>query len=337
MLTEGPDGGRQRRGGRAAAGIIGAMHLLIPFAAPLSEAGRAALAGLALPRLQTLLGRLVASGCDEADEWCLSPPHERALARALGWQGGAGQLPWAARQAATDGVDVGAEGEGLAWGLVTPVHWHLGTDQVSLLDPAQLLLDETTSRELLEAVRPLFNDEGYLLRWGAPLRWYAAHESFAALPCASLDRVIGRNVDGWLGSDPAARRLRRLQSEWQMLLYTHPLNAAREARGLLPVNSFWLSGCGVRQPETGAPPQVDERLRAPALADDWAAWSKAWQTLDEGPLAALLARAERGEAVQLTLCGERSAATWATSTHGWLQRLRARWSAPSPRQILEPL
>lgn len=312
------------------------MHLLIPFAAPLSEAGRQALATLSLPRLQALLARMTEVERDEGDEWCLSPPHERALARALGLQGGAGLLPWAARQAAADGVDVGE----LAWGLLTPVHWHLGTDQVSLLDPARLMLDEATSRALFESVLPLFTGEGFVLRWGAPQRWYAAHESLASLATASLDRVIGRNVDAWLGSDPAARRIRRLQSEVQMVLYTHPLNAARESRGLLPVNSFWLSGCGALQPAPGEPPLVDERLRGPALNDDWAAWARAWETLDEGPLTELLAMAEQGRPLRLTLCGERSGVGFETSlpsTRGWAQRLRSLWSPPRPQDILEPL
>ena len=309
------------------------MHLLIPFAAPLSDAGRQALASLSLPRLQALLARLAEAERDEGDEWCLSPPHERALARALGLQGGAGLLPWAARQALADGVDVGE----LAWGLLTPVHWHLGTDQVSLLDPAQLMLDEPTSRALFEAVQPLFIGDGFLLRWGTPQRWYAAHESLAALPTASLDRVIGRNVDAWLGSDPAARRMRRLQSEVQMVLHTHPLNAEREARGLLPVNSFWLSGCGVMQRSDAEPPQVDDRLRGPALGDDWAAWVKAWQTLDEGPLAEWLERAQQGQPVRLTLCGERSVVAFETAPRGWTRRLRSLWSAPRVQDILEPL
>ena len=42
------------------------------------------------------------------------------------------------RAARADGIDVGD----LAWGLLTPVHWHLGTEQVSLVDPAALALDE---------------------------------------------------------------------------------------------------------------------------------------------------------------------------------------------------
>lgn len=299
------------------------MHLLIPFAAPLSEAGRQAAEGMRLPRLQGLMGRLQESGRDPADEWSLSPPHERALARELGLAGASGLLPWAALQAQADGVEVAD----LAWGLITPTHWHLGTEQVSLLDPAQLALDETTSRALFQAVLPLFTGDGYLLHWGSPLRWYAAHESLAELATASLDRVIGRNVDAWLGSDPAARRIRRLQSEVQMLLHTHPLNEVRAAKGLLPVNSFWISGCGVAQPATGPAPIVDERLRGPALAEDWAAWVKAWEALDEGPVAAMLAAVQRGTAVQLTLCGERAAATWSNAAPGIWRRVHA-WLRP---------
>lgn len=315
------------------------MPLLIPFAAPLSEAGRAALATLALPRLQRLLGLCTEVLRDEGDEWSWSPPHERALARALGWAGPAGRLPWAAQAAAADAV-AAAEGLGagdIAWGLVTPAHWHLGTDQVSLLDPSQLMLAEDDSRALFEAVAPLFTGDGWLAAWGAPLRWYVAHESLAELACASPDRVIGRNVDAWLGSDPAARQVRRLQAEAQMLLHTHPVNAARESRGLLAVNSFWLSGCGVAQPVTGTPPVVDERLRPPALHDDWAAWTRAWQTLDEGPLAELLARAQRGEPVALTLAGERSAVTLANAEGGWLQRWRRRLASPSAIELLRGL
>lgn len=309
------------------------MHLLVPHAAPLSEAGRAAAATLALPRLRELLARWAVVQRDEADEWSLSPPHERALALALGWQGGAGQLPFAARAARADGI----EPYDLAWGLMTPAHWHLGTEQVSLVDPARLLLDDAGSRELFAAVLPLLLSDGYALHYGAPLRWYLAHESLDGLATASLDRVIGRNVDRWLGSDPAARRLRRLQAEVQMLLHGHPLNAAREAQGLLPVNSFWLSGCGPAQPEVAPAPHVDERLRAPALAEDWAAWCKAWDTLDEGPLAQLCECARRGHPASLTLCGERAWVRLEAAPGGLWRRARALLRAPSPSALLETL
>ena len=94
-------------------------------------------------------------------------------------------LPFALAAA---GVDTGD----LAWGLLTPAHWHLGSDQVTLLDPEQLALDEAASREAFEAVAPLFTSEGFVARWGAPYRWYVAHESLGALRTASLDRVVAR-------------------------------------------------------------------------------------------------------------------------------------------------
>jgi len=300
------------------------MHLVIPFAAPLPDAGRAALRQLALPGLRALLaGRKPVR--DEGDEYSLSTPAERALARAFGWAGADGCLPFAARAAAADALDLGD----LAWGLLTPVHWHLGTEQVSLTDPAALLLDEAESRAFYEAVAPLFTSEGFLIHWGAPLRWYLAHESLADLPTASLDRVIGRNVDRWLPDAPQARLLRRLQNEVQMLLYTHPLNAAREVRGQPTINSFWLSGCGPAQPCAGAAPAVDERLRAPALAEDWPGWAKAWQQID----AELAARPPTA----LTLCGERSSLSWALPPRSLLGRLISSVGRPELAPLLESL
>jgi hypothetical protein len=308
------------------------MHLVIPFAAPLAETGRAALATLELPRLRALLAGSPPGLRDEGDEFSLSAPHERALARALGIAGADGALPWAARQARLDGIDTGD----LAWGLVTPVHLHVGTEQVSLIDPGALMLGEDESREVFEAVRELFTSEGFVMLWAAPLRWYVAHESLADLATASLDRVIGRNVDRWLPGAREARLVRRLQNEVQMLLYTHPLNAAREARGLLPVNSFWLSGCGVAQPDAAGAVRVDDRLRGPALGEDWAGWARAWETLDEGPLAELQDQLRAGESVLLTLCGERSSETF-TPAGGLLARIGALWRRPAVAPRLETL
>ncbi|WP_374369951.1 hypothetical protein [Piscinibacter sp.] len=309
------------------------MHLLVPFASALSEAGRHTIRDLNLPNLERLLGRLQPAERHGSDEYSLTPPHEASLAAARGWQGGAGALPFAAHAAHADGIEV----LDLAWGQLTPVHWHVGRDEILLTDPESLQLEEAESRALLEAVRDLFESEGFALAWGAPLRWYAAHESFAELPTASLDRVVGRNVDRWLPAGREARLLRRLQNEVQMLLYAHPINEAREARGALAVNSFWLSGCGRWQESLAEPVQIDERLRAPLLGEDWAAWAEAWRALDAGPLAALAAAAERGEPVTLTLAGERFAQRFENASGSWWARLRRRVSHPSAADVLEAL
>lgn len=368
----------------------GAEAVIVPFAGVLSEAGQEALRALHLPRLQALMAACPApvgpahaglpagagAAPDTAPELTLSPPHERALAAALGLPAGDGQVPWAGLLAQAAGWPA----HDRAWGRLTLAHWQLGTEQISMLDPAALRLDATTSDALLEAVRPLFVDDAagdgaapggvgtVELRAFAPGCWLLAQPALEGLACASLDRVVGRNVDLWLGSDPRARWLRRLQNEVQMLLHRHPVNEAREARGELPVNSFWLDGCGrlpaplqaavVGVAATGGPQDVapgddppdvapggdvqrtvtvDDRLRGPALAEDWHAWSRAFGRLDDTLFARCLARVEAGAAVELTLCGERHALTLRPGRPGWWQRLRALGRRADPLALLQSL
>ena len=307
-----------------------AVHYIIPFAHASTEQCAQALRTLELPRLRALAARWALVGADDGDDFSLSPPHERALASAYGWTGAAGALPFAAWSARRDGIDTGD----LAWGLLTPAHWHVGRDHITLLDPDSLALNEQESRGLLDAVRELFESEGFLVAFGATQRWYVAHESLTHLPCASIDRVIGRNVDIWLPSGPQARLIRRLQSEVQMLLYRTPLNDERLTRGQLEVNSFWLSGCGHYQACSDAEVHVLDSLRAPALQQDWKAWAQAWQSLDAGPLAGLASRSN----VTLTLCGERGSVSLAQGDspawRRWTSSLLQRWRSPSPEMLL---
>lgn len=305
--------------------------LIVPFAGALSDAGRQALHDLPLPNLERLLGKLTPTERMEGDEFTLSPPHERALAQALGWNANDGCLPLAAKLAGEAALSAPADA---AWGLMTPVNLHVGTEQVSMTDPAALKLDDAASRELQDIVRPLFESEGFALHWHAPLQWLATHASFDGLPTASIDRVIGRNIDPWLTEQRAVRLLRRIQNEVQMLMYTHPVNDRREAAGLPTVNSFWLSGTGRAQPASADEPTIDSRLRTPALNEDWVAWREAWTALDAGPIAALLREARP---VRLVLCGERHAQSFETRPQGLWQRISGAWRQPSASALLETL
>ena len=119
----------------------------------------------------------------------------------------------------------------------------------------------TQRAPLLAAMEPYFAEDGITLTYQAPLRWLARGELFRTLPTASLDRVIGQTIDRWMPAGDAGRSLRRLQQEMQMLLYTLPLNDARQRGGLLPVNSFWASGSGA-----SAVAETQRRSRPPACA-----------------------------------------------------------------------
>ncbi len=287
----------------------GARHLLIPFAGRGTPGCRAALATLKLPNLERLLSRLQLVEDDTQEESTLSPPHERALAAALGLSAPDGCIPWAAWQARE--LDLREAVPGKPWALLTLCHWQVGIDDAALGDPALLDVTKKESAALLDAVRPFSTEDGIALHVTAqPGRWLAQGAIFEDVPTASIDRAIGHPVSEWSPLTEATRPLRRLQNEMQMLLYTHPINDARAELRAPAINSFWASGTG-SLPAQAAPamaaPQVDERLRATALRDDGQAWAQAWQALDAQVLPGLLAEAERGARLRLTLCGDRSA------------------------------
>ena len=328
-----------------------AMHLLIPFAHCRSEGCAVALRTLELPNLQKLLARLKADPAQQSDPLSLSPPHERALAQALGLPVADGLIPWAALQArqclAADG----------AWGFITPCHWHIGSKLVVMNGSALNDLQEQESRTLLAAMEPYFAEDGITLHYLAPTRWLAQSGLFDGLATASLDRASGHDVSDWLPTDSRAGKLRRLQSEMQMLLYNHPVNESRSERGLPVVNSFWLSGTGALapalSPAAGAAPQVADSLREAALNEDWSAWAQAWEQLDTTECAALLQALQRGQAVQLTLCGERATQSfvsglslrakrgnplsWIAAACGLAMTGPLNFKRPSVTRFLEPL
>ena len=300
------------------------QHLLIPFASASAPECQTVLNSLNLPNLGALLAELAPATTDSGDEHSLSLPHERALAQIRGLvkaDGSAcddGQIPWAAAGSAEPATPQ-------AW--FSPCHFQIGTDHVSLLPGEQIGLTDEDARGLFDAFKPYCAEDGITLRFESATLWHASGEPLRGIACASPDRVSGRPVDSWMPQSPAnpagSQLLKRLQSEAQMLFYTHPVHDARTARGLLPVNGFWISGAGAL--EAPAPlrpaPTVPNTLRQAALRADWTAWQQAWAQLDATEIKTLLDAARRAEPVTLTLCGERCAQTWVNAPHGAGARL----------------
>ncbi len=289
-------------------------HLIIAFASNLSEAGSAALQSLQLPHLEKLLRRLSPLPLQVGDEFSLSPPHERALAQALGLPVNDGLIPWAALQA-SQRAELAPMGG--AWAFITLCHWQVNIHHVAMSHLPLPDLGAPESDALLAAMQPYFEEDGIRLHPDQPGRWLAQGEVFADIASASTDRVVGRNLEAWMPRSKQAAPLRRLQNEMQMLLYTHAVNDARSARGVVPVNSFWLSGTGALPPRQAMPsasqhPTVIDTLRDAAVTDNWPAWTQAWQELDAHQIKSMLLAEARGESVQLTLCSERSSQSWQT-------------------------
>ncbi len=316
--------------------------VLIPFSLwTLHGPEASVLAKAELPHLRTWLAQAkrVDVQVDAVQEpllATLSPPHERAWALAAGWPAQDGCLPWAARAAAERGLLTSDARDG--WAFINLCNWHVSNGQVTLGDPAYLHIDEATDAKLFQAMQSFFAEDGIALHPYKPGQWLAQSPLLTDLPTASLDRVIGRNIDPWLvGShvaadalSPAAKLLRRLQNEMQMLLYTHPVN---EGRGLT-INSFWVHGTGALSPTTRAEPEVIHTLRESALQQDLMGWLEAWQHVDAHVIAPMLARVAAGESQRLVLCGEHEFHVYDSAAPSIWQRLLTRFAPTSLDTVL---
>ena len=280
-------------------------HLLIPDATPVLPDGAPLPPLPALPHLDALLKRLRVDDTVTCEGDAPDTPFERVLARAQGLPGAPGHVPWAAFDTCTLNTPC-------AW--LRPCHWQLGLDHATLLPPDQLALTDAESRALLAAVQPLLHDDGLALRYVGPGAWLAQGELLRDLRTWSMARAaqqpLTRHVLAQSATPGHGAQLDRLQNELQMLLYTHPVNDAREQARQLPVNAIWIEGAGALDHAIAPRPglRVDQRL-APAATPDLAAWQAAWQAIDADSVAQLQRPCEAGQDVRLTLCGPHRAIT----------------------------
>jgi len=149
-----------------------------------------------------------------------------------------------------DGGDPGSA----TWACVQPVHVRIAHDHLVLIDPASLELSDEEAAALLAIARPLIEELGVRIEAPKPQRWYLSGNGFGTLAGASPLRASGRNIEIWLPheahSGERSRAWMKLQNEVQMAWFEHPVNEAREARGLPAVNSIWFHAQGALQPVT---------------------------------------------------------------------------------------
>ncbi|MDO5289817.1 MAG: phosphoglycerate mutase [Pseudomonadota bacterium] len=289
-------------------------HLLIAHAQPLPGQPTPPLPDL--PHLNALFKQLRPRQRLEPDDDSPATAHELATAAACGLPGAPHAIPWAAWATATTGTPC-------AW--LSPVHLQLGLDHVLLIPPDALPLHEADSRALLAACAPLLAEDGLHVQHHTPGCWLATGAPLAQLRTRSPQRAASQRLTRAQlvqADDPARQRqLTRLMSELEMLLASHPVNTAREAAGLLPLNALWLHGAGqldALPPDTGV--AQAQHLGQGAALHDSAVRAAAWQAIDTELAAPLLATLHSGQPVCLTLSSPRRAITW-QATPGWRQKI----------------
>jgi hypothetical protein len=171
--------------------------------------------------------------------------------------------------------------------IATPVYLNAGLTRVHLDHRGLLHLARAESAALASAFTRSFGGTGLAL---APLDsgdFLLETAGIAACATPEPARCAGGAVSEVLPRTPEAAPLRRLASEIEMWLHAEPLNAARAARGELPVSALWLWGAAGRRPPAGsragadAPPLPEAFGRDAWLRGLWRLGGSACRPLPE--------------------------------------------------------
>ncbi|MDB5775872.1 MAG: signal peptide protein [Herbaspirillum sp.] len=223
---------------------MNALDILLPFGFPPPDTARDLIRECRTPALATLLSRGAGdAGTRAVDPFARALAHENWLAQRFGLaaaNSGAGDSSPPLAHAAMRALGLpAADGH---WFILHPTHTHVARDHLVLIDMRQLALDDGDARTLFEAAASLCDEIGKTLLYGNAGTWFIRADDWPALRTATPDAASGRNIDIWMPQGEGDRAWRKLQNEIQMHWFTLPLNEAREARGLKPVNSLWLWG-----------------------------------------------------------------------------------------------
>lgn len=294
------------------------LHFLLPdFLPPLRKIGADLLQGLELPAL----GKLAARGSLSREP---TQYMENWLLGRFGLPAGA-PAPYCL-------LAEGVEPRRDYWLHADPVH--LGLQRTGLTVSDLFELDGDEADALVASLNAHFVADGLEFFAPHPRRWYG--KSARPIPPA---RSLAEARGGPAEHNPFpgdGGHWQRTLSEIQMLLHAHPVNAARQERGALPVNSLWLWGGGTLEtpsarpfaavladdplarglhlaaggepqplsgtlPAGGATLVVEESLRLPAAYGDFAAWRDALWGMEARWFAPLLHALERSEIAALAL------------------------------------
>ncbi|WP_202414429.1 hypothetical protein [Duganella flavida] len=338
------------------------ISLVLPFALPPSELGNDLIRALNMPALASLLTRHSGLQYKTFDNDSCALPHESWLAHALGLASAPDRPDTAAplATAVMRGCGLQAEAAEGHWFMLQPAHVHISRTHMLLSDLRGLQLSEAESRSLYELARPYCEEIGKPLLHGAPGLWFLRANDWSGLRTATPDATVTQSMSDWLPEGEHAREFRKLQNEIQMLWHEHPVNEARQASGLQPVNSCWLwGGAGPAAPTSqlaiaggtewmqalAAQPATVEQLIAqpgaamlgdliaPAQVGDWSDWLARMQRLELQWFTPLLAALKAGRIPRVKLVlSHRSGWTTVSSSASAQRKF---WRKPTLNPLLK--
>ncbi|HUQ76417.1 MAG TPA: hypothetical protein VM183_16970 [Burkholderiales bacterium] len=187
-----------------------------------------------LPALELLLarGRCTGAASQHLEAW---------LRDAFG--AGERTLPAGAITLLATGADPGAD----CWSRADPVDLRLMRDRVILVPGAALHIQTEEAQALCESLNQHFAGR-MEVRVVDAQRWVARFAQEVEIEADAPLQLAGRDVALARAAGAGASFSHQVMNEAQMVLHSHAVNTAREARGEPSINSVWLWGAG-RKPK----------------------------------------------------------------------------------------
>ena len=130
------------------------------------------------------------------------------------------------------------------WLYAAPVHLVLQRDTFSLAAPVPLVLEAGEVDALTAALNQHFSSDGLMFFWHEN-KWFLSLQTNPKINTNAPQAAINKDISAYLPTGEGATKWASFSNEIQMLLFEHPVNIAREAKGLPAINSIWCYGGGM--------------------------------------------------------------------------------------------
>jgi hypothetical protein len=175
----------------------------------------------------------------------------------------------------------------------------------SLIHPDALEISQAESDALFDAVSDLWAGTGISALSLNQTHWRIWLPVSPVLNSISPRAIAGMALADWWSQHESLRGWRKLLNEIQMVWHEHPINLARTARGLPPINSLWLYG-GAKgwKPSSSESVVLFSDLAKSHQQSDWGTWINTLPALasfiDAQPIDVSLTLLGQQHGIQLT-------------------------------------
>lgn len=160
--------------------------------------------------------------------------------------------------------------------LLELAHIALGASNASLLTADDLVISESESLALFESAQVVFSESPFKLLQHDTHRWLIEVPPDMVLPSLSPNVIASGTLNNWWPQDAQSRLLRKLLNALQVEWHEHPVNQARQQKGMSLINGAWVFGGAtpsqLQAAPVSEPPRILRQLEIAHRKQDWGQW-----------------------------------------------------------------